>query len=262
MMAKTFGDGIFRGKVALVTGAAGGIGAGIAQAFADLGAHVIMQDINLEALSRHAGTLRREGQQITALNGDLSVEGTADAVFDQAIEVHGRIDFLIYNAGRSWGVTTDSITADRTRELMELNLNSVLWLSKRFITEATRRGEGGSIVQVSSTAGIGGFQRRAVYCATKFGVVGLTKVLALDHARDNIRVNAILPHVVETEMFRTVASPADKANWKAAIPMGRFAQVEDVAGLVMFLCSPAAAYLTGGLYPVDGGAMAGSFGEG
>ena len=114
--------------------------------------------------------------------------------------------------------------------------------------------------QIASTAGIAGYQRRAVYCASKFGVIGLTKVLALDHGRDNVRVNAILPHVVETEMFRTVASPRDKKNWAAEIPMGRFAQVEDVANLAIFLCSPAASYLTGGLYPVDGGAMAGSFG--
>lgn len=261
MTAKTFSDGLFRGKVALVTGAAGGIGAGIAQAFADLGAHVIMQDIDLDTLRRTAEAIGRTDTKITALNGDLSLKGTADAVFDQAIEVHGRVDFLINNAGQSWGVTTNSITPDRTHALIELNLNSVLWLSKRFITEAIRRGAGGSIVQVSSTAGVTGFQRRAVYCATKFGVVGLTKVLALDHARDNIRVNAVLPHVVETEMFRNVASPSDAANWKSAIPMGRFAQVEDVASLVMFLCSPAAVYLTGGLYPVDGGAMAGVFGE-
>jgi NAD(P)-dependent dehydrogenase (short-subunit alcohol dehydrogenase family) len=260
MITKTFGDGIFTGKVALVTGAAGGIGAGIAEAFAELGAHVVMQDIDVDALQRRAPALKRDGQEITVLNGDLSVEGTADAVFDQAFAAHGKIDFLINNAGRSWGVTTEAVTAERTRELMELNLNSVLWLSKRFIVEATRRGEGGSIIQVSSTAGIAGFQRRAVYCATKFGVIGLTKALALDHARDEIRVNAILPHVVETDMFRTVASPSDAANWKSAIPMGRFAQVEDVAGLAMFLCSPAAAYLTGGVYPVDGGAMAGSFG--
>jgi NAD(P)-dependent dehydrogenase (short-subunit alcohol dehydrogenase family) len=146
----------------------------------------------------------------------------------------------------------------RTNELMELNFNSVLWLSKRFIAHASER-DGGAIVQISSTAGIAGYQRRAVYCATKFGVIGLTKVLALDHARDNIRINAILPHVVETDMFRTVASPQDAAHWRAEIPMGRFAQVEDVANLAMFLCSPAASYLTGGLYPVDGGAMAGSF---
>ncbi len=260
MNAHTFDKGLFRGKVALVTGAAGGIGAGIAQAFADLGAHLIIQDIDVEKLQLGAAELERDGQKVTVIGGDLSVRGTADAVFDKALATHERIDILVNNAGRSWGVMTDAISPERTDELMELNFNSVLWLSKRFIAEARKHGEGGSIIQVSSTAGITGFERRAVYCATKFGVVGLTKVLALDHARENIRVNALLPHVVETEMFRTVASPEDAANWRTGIPMGRFARVEDVANLAIFLCSPAASYLTGGLYPVDGGAMAGSFG--
>jgi NAD(P)-dependent dehydrogenase (short-subunit alcohol dehydrogenase family) len=260
MMNRTFDSTLFRGKVALVTGAAGGIGAGIARAFADLGAHVIIQDIDTRQLGLRTKELARDGQTITALGGDLSMPATADAVFDRALAAHDRIDFLINNAGRSWGVTTDAITAERAAALMELNFNSVLWLSKRFIEHACGHGNGGSIIQMSSTAGIAGFQRRAVYCASKFGVIGLTKVLALDHARDNIRVNAILPHVVETDMFRTVASPQDAATWAAGIPMGRFAQVEDVANLAMFLCSPAANYLTGGLYPVDGGAMAGSFG--
>ena len=95
-------------------------------------------------------------------------------------------------------------------------------------------------MQISSTAGIAGFEQRAVYCATKFGVVGLTKVLALDHARDGIRVNAVLPHVVDTDMFRSVAKPEEMKLWKAGIPMGRFAEVDDVANLVVFLCSPAA----------------------
>jgi NAD(P)-dependent dehydrogenase (short-subunit alcohol dehydrogenase family) len=260
MMERTFDGTLFRGKVALVTGAASGIGAGIISAFADLGAHVIAQDIDTRQLERCASAIARDGQFVTQIGGDLSIPGTADKVFDEALAAHDRIDILVNNAGRSWGVATDAITPDLTSELMELNFNSVLWLSKRFIEHARKRGNGGSIIQVSSTAGIAGYQRRAVYCASKFGVVGLTKVLALDHARDNIRVNAILPHVVETNMFRTVASPQDAANWQAEIPMGRFAQVEDVANLTMFLCSPAASYLTGGLYPVDGGAMAGSFG--
>ncbi|MET2832908.1 SDR family NAD(P)-dependent oxidoreductase [Mesorhizobium shangrilense] len=260
MMRRTFDSALFRGKVALVTGAASGIGAGTARAFADLGAHVIIQDIDTRQLEQRAKEIGRDCQTITAIGGDLSACGTADVVFDQALAAHNRVDFLVNNAGRSWGVTTDAITMDQTNELMELNFNSVLWLSKRFIAHGREHGEGGSIIQISSTAGIAGFQRRAVYCATKFGVIGLTKVLALDHARDNIRVNAILPHVVETDMFRAVATPLDASTWRAGIPMGRFAQVEDVANLAMFLCSPAASYLTGGLYPVDGGAMAGSFG--
>jgi NAD(P)-dependent dehydrogenase (short-subunit alcohol dehydrogenase family) len=260
MTARTFDGALFRGKVALITGAAGGIGAGIARAFADLGADVIIQDVAGEPLALRAAEMARDGQTVTQVGGDLSIPGSADKVFDAALAARGRIDFLINNAGRSWAVATGDITTERTNELMELNFNSVLWLSKRYIAHACERGEGGAIVQIASTAGITGYQRRAVYCASKFGVIGLTKVLALDHARDNIRVNAILPHVVETEMFRTVASPQDAAQWRAEIPMGRFAQVEDVANLAMFLCSPAAAYLTGGLYPVDGGAMAGSSG--
>ncbi|MDY0883582.1 SDR family NAD(P)-dependent oxidoreductase [Dongia soli] len=260
MIGETFNNDLYRGKVALVTGAATGIGAGIAFEFAKLGANVILHDLDLERLSNVAEKIARLGVTATRIGGDLALPGVAEKLFDQALAAHPRIDILVNNAGRSWGVETNDISADRTNELMELNVNSVLWLSKRFIMHAQARGGGGSIIQISSTAGITGFQRRAVYCASKFGVIGLTKVLALDHARDNIRINAILPHVVETDMFRTVATPQDSANWKAAIPMGRFAQVEDVANLVMFLCSPAASYLTGGLYPVDGGAMAGPFG--
>jgi NAD(P)-dependent dehydrogenase (short-subunit alcohol dehydrogenase family) len=125
---------------------------------------------------------------------------------------------------------------------------------------ARERGGGGSIVQISSTAGILGYERRTVYCATKFAVIGLTKAMAIEHAKEGLRVNAVLPHVVETEMFRTIAKPDEIELWRAGIPMGRFATVEDIGALVVFLCSPAAAYLTGGVYPVDGGATAGPYG--
>jgi NAD(P)-dependent dehydrogenase (short-subunit alcohol dehydrogenase family) len=92
-------------------------------------------------------------------------------------------------------------------------------------------------------------------------LIGFMRALALDHARDGVRVNAILPHLVDTEMFRTVASKAEAESWSAAIPAQRPASVEDVANLVLFLSSPGASYLTGGCYPVDGGAMAGHFGS-
>jgi NAD(P)-dependent dehydrogenase (short-subunit alcohol dehydrogenase family) len=262
MIAETFREGLFAGRVALVTGAARGIGAGVARAFARLGADVVLQDIDRDGLERTACAIASGSARISLIAGDLAVQGNADDTFDRAMTEAGAVHFLVNNAGRSWAVSTADITEDKTQELIELNLKSVLTLSRRFMMHARERGGGGSVVQISSTAGIAGFERRAVYCATKFGVIGLTKVLALDHAGEGIRVNAVLPHVVETEMFRTIAKPHETDLWRAGIPAGRFAEVEEVAALVMFLCSPAAAYLTGGVYPVDGGAMAGPFGGG
>jgi NAD(P)-dependent dehydrogenase (short-subunit alcohol dehydrogenase family) len=259
MIADTYRQALFDGKVALVTGAARGIGAAVSRAFANLGAMVLLQDIDTAGLAKVSSECAAARRSVAAIEGDLSKRGVANEVFDRALRVAGRVDFLVNNAGRSWAVDTTDITEDRTDELIELNLKSILWLCKRFIGDARERKSGGSIVQISSTAGVAGFERRSVYCATKFGLVGLTKSLALDHARDGIRVNAVLPHVVETEMLRTVARSDESNFWRAGIPMGRFAQAEDVAALVMFLCSPASAYLTGGLYPVDGGAMAGTY---
>jgi NAD(P)-dependent dehydrogenase (short-subunit alcohol dehydrogenase family) len=256
----TFDRSVFVGKTALVTGAAGGIGFAVAAAFQSLGARVVGQDIDRAKLAARFAELGNGHQSAIMLGGDLSKPGAADAVFDEALDAMGSIDILVNNAGRSWNVATPDITEERTQELIELNLKSALWLSKRLVVHALQRGGGGSIVQVSSTAGVTGYERRAVYCASKFGLIGLTKALALEHAHQGIRVNAVLPHVVETEMFRSIAKPEEAAVWRAGIPMGRFAQVEDVADVVMFLCSPAASYLTGGLYPVDGGALAGPYG--
>jgi NAD(P)-dependent dehydrogenase (short-subunit alcohol dehydrogenase family) len=257
MIGATFRTNLFADRGVLVTGAAGGIGTGIAKAFAALGARVIVADIDRERLEG----LVAGSSAMTSVGGDLSQPGTVDLIFDQALAAAGRIDVLVNNAGRSWGVSTEEITEAGTQELIEINLKSVLFLSRRLVMHARERRGGGSIIQISSTAGIAGFGRRAVYSATKFAVVGLTKVLALDHAREGIRVNAILPHVVETDMFRAVARREEIELWRAGIPMGRFASVEDVAALVVFLSSPAAAYLTGGVYLVDGGAMAGPYGD-
>jgi NAD(P)-dependent dehydrogenase (short-subunit alcohol dehydrogenase family) len=255
MNMDVFRPDLFKGQVALVTGAGRGIGAGIAKAFTAHGARTLLHDINQQAL---AEGLRNRPQD--CLLGDLTLPESAEKIFDEALERAGRIDFLVNNAGRSWAAETKEITPERTQELIELNLKSVLSLSRRLALHARERGGRGSIVHIASTAGIVGYERRTVYCATKFAVIGITKSMALEHAREGLRVNAVLPHVVETEMFRNVASPDEIALWKAGIPMGRFATVEDIASLVLFLCSPAAAYLTGGVYPIDGGAMAGPYG--
>jgi NAD(P)-dependent dehydrogenase (short-subunit alcohol dehydrogenase family) len=260
MIMETFDNNLFEGRTALITGSANGIGAGVARCFAALGATVLLHDIDTAGLERMSRELASAKGGVRVLEGDLSKPGIADAVFDKALRANHRIDFLINNAGRSFAATTLEIVEENTQPLIELNLKSIIFLSKRFIAHARERSGGGSIIQISSTAGIVGFERRAVYSATKFAVIGLTKVLALDHARDGIRINAVLPHVVETDMFHKTAASDEVDLWRAGIPMGRFAKTEDIGALVMFLCSPAASYLTGGVYPVDGGAMAGPFG--
>lgn len=260
MIASTFRENLFSKHVVLVTGAGRGIGRGIAEAFGRLGATLVFHDRNNSDLTAVRESAEREGWKSAVVVGDLSRTGVADEAFSAALACHGRIDVLINNAGRSWGIDTGDIDDAIAHELIELNFTSVLSLSRAFVRHSRQRGGGGSIVQIASTAGVVGFERRAVYSGTKFGTIGLTKVLALDHARENIRVNAVLPHVVETEMFRTIAKPGEIAHWRSGIPMGRFAKIEDVAAMVVFLCSPAASYLTGGVYPVDGGFMAGPFG--
>jgi NAD(P)-dependent dehydrogenase (short-subunit alcohol dehydrogenase family) len=255
MVLEAFRPDLFAGRSALVTGAARGIGAGIAKAFAALGARVIHHDIDADAFGER---FRSAPQDFVV--GDLAKPGNAEKIFSEALGRTGRVDFLVNNAGRSWAVETKDIEPKRTQELIEVNLKSVLALSRCLVVHARERGGGGSIVQISSTAGILGYERRSVYCATKFAVIGLTKAMALEHAREGLRVNAVLPHVVETEMFRMIAKPEEISMWRAGIPMGRFATVDDIAALVVFLCSPAAAYLTGGVYPVDGGATAGPYG--
>jgi NAD(P)-dependent dehydrogenase (short-subunit alcohol dehydrogenase family) len=260
MSIDTFARNLFKGRTAMITGAARGIGRGIADTFARLGANVVLQDVQTQELEQAVAAIAAQGHSATGITGDLAKSGAPESVFAEALAASGRIDFLVNNAGRSWGVDTAAIDDETADELIALNFKSVLSLSRAYVRHARQRGGGGSIIQISSTAGVTGFQRRAVYCGTKFGVVGLSKVLALDHAAEGIRVNVVLPHVVETDMFRTIAQPKEVALWSAGIPMGRFATIEEVAALVMFLCSPAASYLTGGTYPVDGGYMAGSFG--
>ena len=253
----TFRDDLFAGQTALVTGAGRGIGAEIARAFAATGARVVLHDIDEMSLSTVADEMRGGGYQVATVAGDLSCTDQARSIIPRGVAAFGRLDVLVNNAGRSWAVTTDEIDETHALELVQLNQMAILWLSQAFIAHRRSQGGGGSIIQISSTAGIAGFGERAVYCATKHAVQGMTRVLAIDHADEGIRVNAILPHVIESPMFRTVARPEEAAAWSAGIPMRRLGTPADVAAAALFLCSPAAAYITGSSLILDGGAMAG-----
>ena len=253
----TFREDLFAGQTALVTGAGRGIGAEVARAFAATGARVVLHDIDEMSLSSVAGEMRGAGHEVATIAGDLSRPEEARSVIPRAVAAFGALEVLVNNAGRSWAVTTEAIDETQALELVQLNQMAVLCLSQAFIAHRRSKGGGGSIIQISSTAGIAGFGERAVYCATKHAVQGLTRVLAIDHAAEGIRVNAILPHVIESPMFRTVARPEEVAAWSSGIPMQRLGTPADVAGAALFLCSPAAEYITGSSLVLDGGAMAG-----
>jgi NAD(P)-dependent dehydrogenase (short-subunit alcohol dehydrogenase family) len=253
----TFPRDLFAGKTVLVTGSGGGIGSAIAVLFAAHGARVAVHDLRETAAREVLSAIEEQGGEGGAFAADLAERGAADRLFAEAAGQLGTIDFLVNNAGRSWAVDTADIDAARAEALIELDLMSALWLTRACIGHLAARKAPGAIVQIASTAGVLGFRRRAVYTAAKHGLVGLTRALALDHAQEGIRINAVLPHVIETPMYRTVATERDRAAWMAGIPLGRIGTPADVAGMVMFLCSPAASYLTGGTFAVDGGALAG-----
>jgi NAD(P)-dependent dehydrogenase (short-subunit alcohol dehydrogenase family) len=252
-----FREDLFKGQTVLVTGGGRGIGAGIADAFAACGASVALHDVDQASVAAKAAEIRSLGTEVATFIEDLSRKGAAAALMDAVIARMGEVHVLVNNAGRSWAVTTEDMDERRAEELVELNQMAVLWLSKAFILHRRSFGGGGSIVQISSTAGMSGFANRAVYAATKHAIQGLTRVLAIDHGAEGIRVNSVLPHVIETPMFNAVASAAEGATWQSSIPMRRLGTPDDIAGAVLFLCSPAAAYVTGSGLVVDGGAMAG-----
>ena len=258
----TFSDDLFAGKSVLVTGAGTGIGAGIAESFAAHGARVAVHDITEENAQETVAKVRNAGGSASAFGGDLAQHGVAQSLFESAVGEFGTLDLLVNNAGRSWNIDTEGTEPEGAARLVELDLMSVLWLSRGLILHLKERGAEGAIVQIASTTGIEGYSHRAVYCAAKAGVIGLARALALDHGRDGVRVNCISPFVIETpkvKLGRGVATTNELDSWLAAIPLGRIGTPADVAGLALFLCSPAAAYLTGGNYVIDGGGRAGFY---
>ena len=248
----------FEGKASLVTGGASGIGQAAALAFAREGAKVIVADVLAEGGEETVGMIKEAGGQATFIKTDVSKAIEVERLIKKAVGTYGRIDFAFNNAGIE-GVL--ALTADCTEEnwdrTISINLKGI-WLCMKYeIPEMLKQG-GGAIVNNSSVAGLVGFQGFPAYCASKGGVVQLTRTAALEYAKAGIRVNVVCPGVIRTPMVERLLSgqPEAEAGFIAMEPIGRMGKPEEVAEAVVWLCSDAASFVTGYPLAVDGGLVA------
>jgi NAD(P)-dependent dehydrogenase (short-subunit alcohol dehydrogenase family) len=244
-------------KVALITGAGTGIGRALAHAFAREGAKLTLvgrrKDV-LEAVAKEV-----EGSPLV-VSGDISKQSDIDRVLRATIAQFGSLNVLVNNAGILHIGTAEQITEAQWDETFNINVRG-LWLLSRSVLPSMRKAGGGSIVNVASVLGINAARNRAAYAASKGAVVLLTKSMAIDYGAENIRVNAVCPSFIETdltaEVLRRAPDPAAVRRERIGVhPLGRLGKPEDIAGLAVYLASDQSAWVTGAALPVDGGYLA------
>jgi NAD(P)-dependent dehydrogenase (short-subunit alcohol dehydrogenase family) len=246
----------FDGKVALVTGAASGLGLATAKAFAESGASVALADWNERAVFGEVEKLTAKGHKAIAIRCDVAEDTQVDAMVARTLAAFGRLDAAYNNAGVR-NILAE--TADTTREdydrVMGINLRGV-WSCMRAELRRMRKQGSGSIVNCSSLGGLVGGAERGFYHAAKHGVLGFTKSAALEYAARGIRVNAVCPGLIWTPMADQMVAGGQGDALKAmekSVPMGRVGRPEEIANAVLWLCSDAASYVTGQSISVDGG---------
>ena len=248
-------NGSFAGKVAVVTGAASGIGRAAALAFAREVANVVVADVSEQGNQETARMIEALGARALAVRCDVTRPEDVKAALDKGIEAFGRLDFAFNNAGVEQPVTPAADLAEEEWDrIVDINLRGVFLCMKYEIPFMLKQG-GGAIVNTSSGAGVKGIAGQAAYCAAKFGMIGLTRAAALDYAKSNIRVNAVCPGFVDTPMMQrfTGGTPQGRQLVANGEPVGRPAAPEEIAAAVVWLCSDAAGFVIGHAMVIDGG---------
>jgi len=248
----------FEGKVALVTGGAAGLGLATALAFAREGASVVIADVKEEAGQAAVQKITDTGGKAIFVKTDVSRAEEVKMLIDKTVETFGRLDCAFNNAGiEGKSASTADCTEENWDRVININLKG-LWLCMKYEIPQMLKQGGGAIVNMSSVAGLVGFEGMPAYCASKGGVIQLTKTAALEYARNGIRVNAVCPGGIETEMIERVAttSPEMRENLINMHPIGRLGRPEEVADVVLWLCSDESSFVTGYPVAIDGGFVA------
>src|SRR3954467_5563806 len=246
---------LMEGKVAIITGAARGIGEGIALKFAEHGAHVAFTYVS-EGSAEKANALQEKlvglGVKAKAWRSNAGEFAECESFVNEVMKEFGSVDVCVNNAGISKDNLLLRMTAEQWDDVMNINLKSVFNMTKQVI-RPMMKAKSGSIINMSSVIGLMGNAGQGSYAASKAGILGFTKSVAKELGSRNIRCNAIAPGFVETDMTGYLKEGEQADKYKAGIPLGRFGSAEDIANVTLFLASDLSAYITGQVLGVDGG---------
>ena len=249
----------FVGKTILITGGAGGIGAQTALSLAKLGANIVLSDIDDDAAQVTMGHLIETGAKALFVHTDVSDVEQVSALFTQAVEAFGRIDVVLNNAGVEYAPTPTHLTDDDLfLTNIDINLKGV-WYCVKAALNIMLAQKGGQIINVASVAGLRSAPLISGYSATKHAVVGLTKSVAVEYARANIRVNAVCPSFIDTPMVQRTLAHMDERGQKSIIgasPMKRLGQPQEIANAIVWLASDESSFMNGHCLTLDGGMLA------
>jgi NAD(P)-dependent dehydrogenase (short-subunit alcohol dehydrogenase family) len=246
-------DQQFKGKVALVTGGASGIGEACVLTFARAGAKVAVVDLNHDLGEKVVREARQEENEAVFLRVDVSDPQAVEQMVADTVAAFGRLDIAVNNAGIGGEASlTGDYSVDNWKKVIDVNLNSVFYCMRYEIPQMLKQGSG-AIVNMTSILGMVGFATAPAYVAAKHGVVGLTKSAALEYGKQGLRINSVGPGFINTPLLSDSLDEQTQAYLAGLHAMGRMGESEEVANLVAFLCSEEASFLTGGYYLVDGG---------